>query len=170
MKKSPQNSDLSSLITRQLVAACIQEALRRHIGAGQRFSVREAADAVNIQESTLYGYLGGDGVPTMDTFLNLCRLLGPEFINDVLRLTGHDGVRASAAPAGNDHELNADIAAAQAQLGNGLRDGRIDHSERPRIVRGMIGLRDRVNAWLARHAEGNGIDWSKLKGAGHGDS
>ena len=81
--------------------------------------------------------------------LRLFALFGPSFTNRVLHLCGLDGAFKQEIHVINDFELNADLGKTIGDLAQALRDKRVDHSERPRILSDLRVLQADIDNYLA---------------------
>lgn len=111
-----------------------RDALNLFIGRGRRYEIKEIAAAINAHPDTLARALNGVSCPDWVNTTALMRVLPIEFAEMMLRPAGITGVRrldGTTTPA----EALSEVAEATAALAAALADGRIDHTERPKVLK-----------------------------------
>lgn len=116
----------------------VTSVLRRHIGFGRRFSVREIAQSFRWCARTVKAWVSGDTEPSPRKLFALEQLLGEQFVRDLLAEIGYAGAFKVGAAKKCPHEHAALMAKALTALLDALADerspGRVDHLESPRII------------------------------------
>jgi hypothetical protein len=135
-------------ITNPACKEIISDLLRKEIGAGKTYSVDTAANALDIDARALRSYVNGENLPPMTVLLKMMFLFPTSFANRILKIASLDGAYRLEPEETSDFELNGDICKLVGHLGNALRDGRIDHRERPKIADEIRALIGEAQSWL----------------------
>lgn len=117
-------------------ADALTEIYRVWIG-GRGNSCGQIADAANIpQARTVQCHIAAPATRAKDIhLLQYMALLGPEFVNDVLALIGMGGAHETEARCYDAKTAAANTASYLAAKLHWLEDGRIDHRERPQLIK-----------------------------------
>lgn len=137
-------------ITTDVVRARLSALLRRHVGRGMVYSVKDAAEIVDVDPRTLDSYVAGDRAPSLDTFLRLVLLPkgGAGILNEMLDLAGYVAQTTRPGDA-NPFHMNAELVGALRDLADMLADGRIDHTEDPKWQGAALDLAQKLIAHVA---------------------
>lgn len=138
-------------ITFELCKQRFVRALADYVGPGKAHSIQEVADTIDIELRTMRSYATGETLPPLPKLLRMMHLFGPGFANRLLHIAGLDGCFRQEADSITDFEFNADICNIVGDLGRALRDGRIDHRERPQLIDDARHLQNALQDWLALH-------------------
>ncbi len=141
-------------ITYDLCLIRFTEAAREYIGPGKQYGYQQASDALGIDVRTIKAHVNGESMPELNKLMKYMALLGDRFVNRLLRLAGYDAARPQVIGAVSDFQLNAEAADLVGRLGEALSDGRIDHTEWPRVIKE---LRDVLRVGEAVLAQRDGI-------------
>ncbi|MCW2242781.1 hypothetical protein [Azospirillum canadense] len=119
-------------ITTDLVKAKLSRLLRQRIGRGMTYSVKEAAEILDVDQRTMDSYVQGERAPQLDVFLRMFLLPegGDRILNEMLALVGYQA-RPTEAGDPDVFRMNAELVSALRDLADMLADGRIDHTEDP---------------------------------------
>lgn len=112
-----------------------------HKAASKRTS-QEIALQIGVEKSTVDKWSVGEQAAQGSNFFALVQLFGVDFQNDVTSAFGIIGAYHSDSTVTNPFITNAEIAHLLSVLSTALQDGRIDHVERPQVLkqlRAMIG-------------------------------
>lgn len=130
------------LLSTDLVRDRTAAALALHVGDHRPMSQMMLAQETGCELRTVRAHVGGETTPTLATFLAYAEVLPDSYANAILGLAGLTGAhRIGAAPA--PMVALAELAEGVAVLAEALADGRIDHTERPRLVQE---LREAISA------------------------
>lgn len=117
-------------ITSDLTTEVFTDAFRRHVGLHKPFSRQQIADATDMDISLIHAFMDGKNAPPLWRFLRIAAVLGPEFVDDVLRLAGLGGVERLGPQGACVLRMTAQAAALVAEMSAHLADdGRIDAAE-----------------------------------------
>lgn len=135
-------------ISQDLVQARLEQVLPRYIGPGRPMSYALAAEKLQVHRRSVENWCYGAEVPSLSNFLKLGLMLGPAFVNELLRPIGLSAESAAAGKV-SDHQLQADLALSTAQVAQCLIDGRVDHTERAGLRPQLLELQERITHYLA---------------------
>ena len=108
--------------------------LRRHIGIGSRFSIKEVARRFGWCARTVKAWVRGECEPPPRKLFALEQLLGEQFVRDLLAEIGYAGAFKVGAGQTCPNEHAALMSKALTALLEALADRRIDHLEAPHII------------------------------------
>lgn len=137
------------LVSHEAAAAAVRDALALYCGRGRRYTSPALEEPTGIPSRTLLSYQSGDACPPLHNFLSLACVLGPGFFNAALRDTPFE-VRETGPDPVAPAETLAESCAFSASLAEALRDGRIDHRERPEILAHVRALQASLTALAAQ--------------------
>lgn len=106
------------------------------VGAGRMHAVETIAAATGISTDTIHRYLRGEGGPEWSNALALMAVLPPEFAAAVLAPAGLTGLCRIDGECGEGETLSH-TAEATAAMAAAMADGRIDHTEMPRVRKAL---------------------------------
>lgn len=109
-------------ISADLANEAFTNALRRHAGFGQLWSIEELAIATGISARTLNGYYGGETGPCFWRLQRLSLVLGPEFVNDYLAMIRLGGARRLAGGEVSPLELNKQVVELAGMIADAAED------------------------------------------------
>lgn len=109
-----------------------RDTLALFVGAGRMHAAETIAAATGISTDTIHRYLRGEGGPEWSNALALMAVLPPEFAGAVLQPAGLTGLCRIDGECGEGETLSH-TATATAEMAAALADGRIDHTEMPRV-------------------------------------
>lgn len=144
----------------------ITEALRQYVGLGKPFSYLTLSEAIGIEERTMKSYFDGQTCPPLKILLRLFQVLGAEFTNRIIGIAGYGNAEKLQLCAVNEFRLNGALTALVAELGDALKDGRMDHCAQARVVRDIPGVIAVLQSYHARYAPKppeNLREWPVLK-------
>lgn len=136
----------------QNVRSVLRRYLNVFVGPGRMFSVDEIALGIPTSPDTVRRWLRGESCPEWPNMCALIAIIGPEFGNAILQPAGVTGLRRIDGACTHAETLR-EIAEAAAVLAAALADGRIDHTERPRVRKELAEAGVAISQWLAK--EGN---------------
>lgn len=122
----------------------IAEALRRHIGRGQRLSVDQASQLTGISEAVIRGHMAEVSSPNMANLQAYLQGLGVEFQLDLLAPLGV--VPVGAEDIGHS-VMTADAAVMTAHLSQALADGVVDHKEKAILWPEALEVGQKLISW-----------------------
>ncbi len=119
-------------INTDVVRLRLSRLLRARIGRGMTYSVKEAAEILDIDPRTLDSYVSGDRAPQLDVMFRIFLLPdgGGKILNEMLDLVGFRALPEFPGDA-NIFRMNAELVDALHDLAEILADGRVDHMEEP---------------------------------------
>ena len=126
------------LISQEVAARTVEDALRLRVGRGRRHSFDGLAEASGIPLRTLESYVQGS-TPGLGNLLTLCSLLGSGFTSDILRCVGQAAREADPDAPHHARALTA-LTAVAAQLAAALEDGALDHREKAQLRPAALNL------------------------------
>lgn len=139
-------------ITSSACRTVISDAIREEVGPGKRFDAEEAGEAVGVEKRTMRAYVAGDNLPETTTLIRMMRLFGLSFADRILGLAGMGGAHwVDQHEHVDDLVLNAETVDVISRVSDALRDGRIDHVERARIVAECRELIPVLEQFVAEH-------------------
>lgn len=112
----------------------IRDTLSLFVGHGRRFEADAVGAACCKTGASIHSYLRGNSVPDLPTGILLMGAMPVEFASAILRPAGLTGLRrldGETTPA----ETLREVLEGASALAAALADGRIDHTERPRVRR-----------------------------------
>ncbi|WP_152426681.1 phage regulatory CII family protein [Paramagnetospirillum caucaseum] len=124
-------------------------AFAQHVGDHMPLSREMVVAATGFEPRTVKAHALGQTTPTLSAFLAYCRVLPVTYAQQVLALAGLTGFRrqdGDTAPAAALAEMAEGVAA----LAEALADGRIDHTERPKVIRELREAIGAAEALIAR--------------------
>ncbi|CCG42164.1 hypothetical protein [Magnetospirillum molischianum] len=124
----------SGLISTDLVRRVTSDALALYCGDGRRYSRDLLASATGQDVRTVKAHVLGECAPSSPALLTYCRILPGAFARHILAMAGITGLRKDDYVIAPGSAL-AEMAEGVAVLAEALADGRIDHTERPRLLR-----------------------------------
>jgi len=124
----------SGLISADLLRRVTSDALALYCGEGRRYSRDLLASATGQDVRTVKAHVLGECAPSAPALLSYCRVLPSAFAQQILALAGVTGLRKDDCVVSPGSAL-AEMAEGVAVLAEALADGRIDHTERPRLLR-----------------------------------
>ncbi|SBV94034.1 conserved hypothetical protein [uncultured Alphaproteobacteria bacterium] len=133
---------------RQLLCRC----LNVYVGPGRLYPVEVIASGIGTSADTVRRWLRGESCPEWPNLSALLAILPPEFANALLAPAGLTGARRIDGESTHGETLR-EITEAAATLAAALADGRIDHTERPKVVKELTEAMVAISQWLAK--EGN---------------
>ncbi|MFD2234798.1 hypothetical protein [Phaeospirillum tilakii] len=130
------------LLSTDLVRDRHVAALALHVGDHRPLSQAMLAQETGCELRTVRAHLYGETTPPLATWLAYAEVLPDSYANALLGLAGLGGARRlGAAPAPT--VALAEMAEGVAALADALADGRIDHTERPTVIKE---LREAISA------------------------
>ena len=109
--------------------------LRLYVGRGRLYSVAALAEATGVGQRTLKSYFEG-ATPGFQNWLILLRFLGSTFGAACMADAGVCAVvMRSDVEEACPHQTASEMASALSIMLKALEDGRIDHQERPELIR-----------------------------------
>lgn len=133
------------------IRAVFRDTLALFVGPGRRFEVETMAAATGISADTFRRYLRGESCPEWANAVAILGVLPPEFAAAVLRPAGLTGLRRVAGDITPAATL-AEVLEGATALAAALADGRIDHTERPRVLRELTEAMTAIAQFLAAEA------------------
>jgi hypothetical protein len=130
-----------------------RRSLNAFVGRTKAWPIEDFAGKTGVDANHICRWLRGENCPAWFNIVSILTVLPPAFGNAILRPTGLTGLRRVNG-ATTDAEALRDIAEAAAVLASALADGRIDHTERPRVARELREALVAIAQWLAKK-EGN---------------
>ena len=119
-----------------LYRAMVSQGLRDYLDR-EKFLSRDAFAAIANQDiRTLRSHLQGQSGPLGHDLLTYFSILPVGFAQPILELVGLSVEKAEDNPQ-SPQEVLADFSQGVADLAVALADGRIDHSERPQLIRDL---------------------------------
>ncbi|PKR53540.1 helix-turn-helix domain-containing protein [Thalassospira marina] len=115
---------------RHVLEARFNRAYRRRVGKGREWSVIALSDETGIDQRTIREYMNDRTLPNLDKFLAIARVLGADFLNEVLEGAGFEGARDGGDADENPHIAGASVSALMLQMHVALSDGKYDASEK----------------------------------------
>lgn len=111
-----------------------RDALSLFVGRGKRFEIKDVAAATGMHPDTLCRALTGTSCPDWANTVALMAVLPVEFSEMILRPAGITGARRIDGEI-HPSAVLSETADAVSALAAALADGRIDHTERPRVLK-----------------------------------
>lgn len=108
---------------------------RRHA-----LSTCEVADKTGLVKRSVDAHLTGVTAASFPVIMQYAQLFGADFLNDLLRPFGYDGVREIEGAEGCPFELVGHTADITAMLTKALRDQHLDHQERAALIPALDNL------------------------------
>lgn len=130
-----------------------RDTLALFVGAGRRHQVEEVASAIGVGADTIRRYLRGESCPEWENAVAIMAVLPVEFAAAVLRPAGLTGLRRIDGDC-TANETMSDVAQATAVLAAALVDGRIDHTEWPKVRRDLTKAMAGISQFLATEGTG----------------
>ena len=123
------------IVSAELYATLVSAALKRHLDDGSILTREKFAQASGQDLRTIKSHCCGESGPRGHDLLTYFSLLPVDFAAEIL---GHIGLtverdNGEVIPA----VVLSDIAQGVAELAGALADGRIDHTERPQLIRDL---------------------------------
>lgn len=138
----------ASEVTRDLTAARVARALRRHVGRGKEYGYAEFAEVTGQDQRTVEAHCRAESAPHLFVWLRYAAILPPVFAADLLEIVGltglHDAETGDAHPA----SLLVNVCGMSAMLSRHMADGKQDHRERAEAEPAMRELRAMLDAYL----------------------
>jgi len=134
-------------ITQEIVQIRLEDAMRLFVGSGRRFSVNAVSAATGIPARTIKSYQQGEAVPGLGNLLRIFAVLPPEFAEMLLAEAGLCGVRPAEQVAPCGYKAMAQLSARIHRLSTAMKDGRINHQERPPLAMEMRTLAVEMGAF-----------------------
>ncbi len=116
------------------LARGIADALSLFVGPGKRYPRELIAQATQLDLRTVKAHCLGQTPPSVGALFAYFRVLPVEFADHVLGMAGLGGVRKVDAD-GDAFRTMKELADGVSVLASALADGRIDHTERPKVAR-----------------------------------
>lgn len=126
----------------------IADALSQMVGPGKRFTQGFIAELTGQEERTVKAHRLGESIPTVGALFGYFRVLPVAFADQVLAQAGLCGVRRLYGDA-NAARAMTEMAEGLAILVAAQADGRIDHRERPGVVKELREALVEIQALLA---------------------
>ena len=111
------------------------DALGLYVGPGRRHSVGGISTATGISETQVRDYLAGRTTPSVANLGTLLGTVGADLANEWLAHHGLCGCRAIDGPTQPAMATLTEQLEAAHALSAAVQDGRIDHTERPGVVK-----------------------------------
>ena len=113
------------------------DALGLYVGPGRRHSVGGISTATGISETQVRDYLAGRTTPSVANLGTLLGIVGEDLANAWLDKYGLCGCRAKDGPSASVYSTLTETLQAASAMSAAVQDGRIDHIEKPIVVREM---------------------------------
>lgn len=107
------------------------------------------AEKIKVEKTTVDKWIQGIWAAQGGNLIALIHLFGADFINDILRPFGFAGVYEIDGSETNPFIANAAIANGLSVLSKALRDGKIDHTEKPELKKQLKNLINEATSLLS---------------------
>lgn len=114
-------------ITQDVAAGRVEDALRRRVGRGKRYSFKTLSEHTGISERTLLSYTQGTA-PGLAAFMTLCSFFGAGFASEVMGAAGFS-VKDEGDETPEHMQVMTSLCSVATALSAALEDGKVDHRE-----------------------------------------
>ncbi|MBC05693.1 hypothetical protein [Thalassospira sp.] len=145
------NDDANAHLTAEKFQGAFSAAFAANVGTYQgdgKITIKDLAARTGIKTRTLEGYRDHDCGPSGHKLMVLMDALPPRFANQILAMIGMGGAKQMTPEEISFHEVAEGAASYTAMFLNFMADGRIDHVERPELVKVARRMHDNLASFL----------------------